>query len=71
MCSNSSKLLWIGTAVFSLMNSPPRSASAAEGIMALIILATLCMVPYLGGSISLREREKCPPAWLRALGLLR
>ena len=42
------------------------SASAADDMTALIILATVNTEPLLDGYYVLLDREKCPPALLRA-----
>ena len=50
LCPNSSSVFLIGTAFWELMNNAPSSASAAEVMTALIIVATLIMAPLLGGN---------------------
>jgi hypothetical protein len=53
------------TASFVLMNYEPSSASAAEDITALMIVAMVRIAPLLGGNLSSFDRKKCPPAQLR------
>ncbi len=49
------------------MYRAPISASAADDITALMIFAIVRTAPLFGGSASLFDMKKCPPAWLRAL----
>ena len=51
-------------------NSAPNSASAAEAMAALMIVALVKMAPVLEGNFSLFDRKKCPPARLCAFFLL-
>ncbi len=53
------------TASFAFKNSAPSSASAAEDITAFMIVAFVMIAPLLGGSWSLFDRKKCPPARLQ------
>ncbi len=53
------------TASFALMKIAPNSASAADDITALIIVAMVRIAPLLGGLSTLFDRKKCPPARLR------
>ena len=46
-CPISANMFLMCTASLALMKSAPNSASAAEDITALIICATLCMLPLL------------------------
>ena len=47
------------------MNSAPISASAADYMTALMILAIVNTAPLLGGNIVLLDIKKCSPALLR------
>ena len=47
------------------MYNAPNSASAAEDITALIIVAMVRIAPLLGGNLSSFDKKKCPPARLR------
>ena len=58
-------------AYFALMKRAPSSASAADDMTAFMIFATLIMSPLFVGFAVFCVRKWCPPAWLRALGLLR
>ncbi len=49
----------------------PNSASAADDITALIIVALVRIAPLLGGDMSLFDKKKCAPARLRAFFSLR
>ena len=51
LCPNSSKVFLMGTASLALKYIPPSSASAADDITALIIFATVCTAPLLGGTV--------------------
>jgi len=66
-CPKNSSTCLAGTASRQLMNSAPISASAAEDITALIICDIVCMAPLLGGTSTLLDMKKWPPALLRAL----
>jgi hypothetical protein len=46
------------------------SASAADDITALIIVAMVRISPLLGGNLLSLDRKKCPPTWLRNFFLL-
>jgi hypothetical protein len=52
------------------MYRPVSSASVAEDITFLMMCAMFSIAPLFGGTVVLLERKKCPPAWLRAFGLL-
>ena len=54
------------TASFAFKNNAPSSASAAKDITAFMIVAFVMIAPLLGGSWSLFDRKKCPPALLQA-----
>ncbi len=58
-------------ASFAFNYHAPNSASAADDITALIIVALVRIVPLLGGGVSLFDKKKCPPARLRAFFSLR
>ena len=49
-CPSSSSVVFSGNAAFALMNSPPSSASAADAITALMMLATFNTAPLFGGN---------------------
>ena len=46
------------------------SDSAVEDMTAFMIFAMLRMAPLFGGMSALVDKKKCPPALLRAFGLL-
>ena len=66
--SVSTFLRW--TASLALMKSPASSASADEDMTDLMICAMLRMALLFGGMSALVDKKKCPPALLRAFGLL-
>ncbi len=61
----------MGIASRAFMYSAPSSASAALDMTALSILEMLSTAPLLGGSSTLDEQKKWPPAQLLAEGSLR
>jgi hypothetical protein len=61
----------MGIASQAFMYSVPSLALAALDMTALSILEMLSMAPLLGGSSTLDEQKKWPPAWLLAAGSLR
>ena len=52
------------TASFALINIAPSSASAAEDVNALMMVAIVRIVPLLGGDFLLFDKKKYPPAQL-------
>ena len=52
-------------------NNAPNSASAADDITALMIVALVRIAPLMGGDMSLFDKKKCLPAPLRAFFSLR
>jgi hypothetical protein len=54
------------TASFAFKNNAPNSASAAKDYTAFMIVAFVMIPLLLGGSWSLFDRKKCPPALLLA-----
>ena len=58
------------TASFVLMKIPLSSASSADDLTDFMICALLRMAPLFGGMSALVDKKKCPPALLRAFGLL-
>ena len=71
LCPISSRVWRDGMASLKLMNSAPSSASNADGMTALMILAIVKNFPLLGGNAMLLEINQCPPALLQALVLER
>ena len=58
-------------ALRAMMYKAASLALVAEDMTFLMMLAMLSMAPLLHGMVSSKERKKCPPARLRALGSLR
>jgi hypothetical protein len=54
------------TASFAFKNNAPNSASAIDGMTALIIVATVNFAPLLGGEELLFARKECPHTQLCA-----
>ncbi len=61
----------IYTASRAMMYNAANSASVADVMTCLMMCAMLSTAPLLAGIVALLEREKCPPALLRACGSLR
>jgi hypothetical protein len=55
-CPISCKIFLISTPFLAFIYNAPNSASAVDDITALMILATLCMAPLLGGMVIFLER---------------
>ena len=66
-CPRNSSTCRAGIASQQLMNNAPTSASAADDMTALMICDIVLMAPLLGGTSTLLDKKKCPPALLRAL----
>ena len=61
LCLISSRAWRAGMAYLQFMNSAPSSASAADEMAVLIILATVNTDPLLGGNSVLLDIKKCLP----------
>ena len=68
-CPISVMIFMMYTAPFALMKSAPKSASAADGITALMMWAMLRMEPCDGGVFALFEQKDMPPTLLLASGM--
>ena len=64
LCPISSIVFLAGTASWQFMNSAQSSASASDGMTALIILEIAVTAPLFVGSASSSVMKKCPPALL-------
>ncbi len=71
LCPNSLSIILMYTASHAMMYSPASSALVANDMTFLIMCAMLSTAPLFGGMVVSLERKKCPPAWLRALDLLK
>ena len=71
LCPISSSSCLIATASHALMYRAPSSASAALDMTVLIILDMFNTAPLFGGSLTLDDMKKWPPALLRPPGSLR
>ena len=54
-----------------MIYSPANFASVANDMAFLIMCVMLSTAPLFSGTIMSLKRKKCPPALLRALGLLK
>ncbi len=70
-CPSSSRIILMKTASHAIMYRPASSASVAEDIMFLMMCAMFRIAQLFGGTVVSLERKKCPPARLRAFGLLK
>ena len=68
---NSSSMILMYTASRAMMYSPASAASVADDMTFLMMCAMFNTAPLLGGMVVSLDRKKCPPALLRALGLLK
>ena len=64
MCPISSRDWRAGIASLQLMNDAPSSASSADDMTPLVILAIVKNAPLLGGNAVLFDIDKSPPARL-------
>jgi hypothetical protein len=71
LCPNSLSIILMYTALCAMMQSPASFALVANEMTFLIMCAMLSTAPLFGDTVVLLERKKCPPALLRALGLLK
>ena len=71
LCPSSLLMILMNTALCAIMYSPASSTSVADDMTFLIMCAIMSTTPLFGGMVVLLERKKCPPALLRALGLLK
>jgi hypothetical protein len=71
LCPISSRMILMYTASLAIKYNPANSASVAEDITCLIMWAMFSTAPLFGGIGVSLDKKKCPPARLRALGLLR
>ena len=69
LCPNSLSMILIYTASHAMMYSPASSALVSDDFL---IMCAMWSTPLLfGGTVVSLERNKCPPALLCALGLLK
>ena len=66
LCPNSSRMILMYTASRAMMYNAANSASVADDITCLMTWAMLRTAPLFGGMFAPLDREKIPPALLRA-----
>ncbi len=68
---SSSSMILMQMASQAIMYKPASSALVADDITFLMMCTMFSIAPLFGGTVVSLERKKCPPAWLRAFGLLK